>query len=260
MHSTLGVSMRHVLRSVPILAGVLITLTAFPSGAWSQSQASETKPAETRSGEVNQTIFLHHATQANDLNDVGTDLRNLFPRARMYAIASESAISMHGTPDEIAEAQKLVTELDQPHKVYRLTYTLTEMDGGKAAGAQHVAMTVTVGGKSEVKQGNRMPIVTGSRDAESVANSQQVQYLDLGLNIEASLEGNGESLRLRSKVEQSNVAEEKSGIGAQDPVIRQTEFEGVSTLERGKPMVLGSLDIPGGTRQEQIEVVAELVR
>jgi type II secretory pathway component GspD/PulD (secretin) len=260
MHSTLGVSKRHVHPSFSILAGVLVALAVFPPRTWPQSQSSEAKPADARAGEVNQTIFLHHATEANDLNDVETDLRNLFPRARMYAIAAQSAITIQGTPDEIAAAQRLVAELDRPRKVYRLTYTLTEMDGGRAAGTQHVAMTVAVGGKSTVKQGSRVPILTGSRGEGSAATSQQVQYVDLGLNIEASLEGSGESLRLHSQVEQSNLAEEKSGIGVQDPVIRQTKFEGVSTLAQGKGMVLGSLDISGSARQEQIEVVAELVR
>jgi hypothetical protein len=37
-------------------------------------------------------------------------------------------------------------------------------------------------------------------------------------------------------------------------------LEGMSTLAQGKPMVLGSLDIPGSTRHEEIEVVSELVR
>lgn len=75
-----------------------------------------------------------------------------------------------------------------------------------------------------------------------------------------AVEGSAEGLQLRSKVEQSSMADEKSGIGAQDPVIRQSRLEGVSTLAPGKPMVLGSLDIPGTTQHEEIEVVSELVR
>ena len=121
-------------------------------------------------------------------------------------------------------------------------------------------MIVAAGGKTVVKQGNRVPLVTGSSNAGSSAPNSQVQYVDVGLNIEASLEGNSDGLRLHSKVEQSSLAEEKSGFGAQDPVIRQTMLEGMSTLAQGKPMVLGSLDIPGSTRHEEIEVVSELVR
>ncbi len=44
------------------------------------------------------------------------------------------------------------------------------------------------------------------------------------------------------------------------PVIRQTTLEGTSTLVQGKPLVLGSLDVPGSTRHQEVEVVSELVR
>ncbi len=145
-------------------------------------------------------------------------------------------------------------------RVYRLTYTITEMDGSKAIGTQHVALVVATGGKTTMKQGRRVPIVAGGVDAGGSTANSQVQYVDVGLNIEASVGGSAEGLQLRSKVEQSSMADEKSGIGAQDPVIRQTRLEGVSTLAPGKPMVLGSLDIPGTTQHEEIEVVSELVR
>jgi len=154
----------------------------------------------------------------------------------------------------------VLADIDRSRKVYRLTYSITDMDGVKPTGTQHVAVIVAAGGKTVVKQGNRVPLVTGSMDPGSSTPNSQVQYIDVGLNIEASLEGNSDGLRLRSKVEQSSVAEERSGIGAQDPVIRQTMLEGMSTLAQGKPMVLGSLDIPGSTRHEEIEVVSELVR
>ena len=67
-------------------------------------------------------------------------------------------------------------------------------------------------------------------------------------------------MRLRTKVVQSSIAEDKSGVGTRDPVIRQTTLEGTSTLVQGKPLVLGSLDIPGSTRHQEVEVLSELVR
>jgi hypothetical protein len=59
---------------------------------------------------------------------------------------------------------------------------------------------------------------------------------------------------------QSSIAEDKSAADTRDPVIRQTTLEGTSTLVQGKPLVLGSLDIPGSTRHQEVEVVSELVR
>jgi hypothetical protein len=48
-------------------------------------------------------------------------------------------------------------------------------------------------------------------------------------------------------------------VGALDPATRQTFLEGIATLVQGKPQLLGSLDIPGTTRHEEVEVVSELV-
>ena len=61
-------------------------------------------------------------------------------------------------------------------------------------------------------------------------------------------------------MEQLGVAEQTSGVGAQDPVIRQSSLEGTSFLALGKPLVLGSMDIPGSARHLDVEVVMEAVR
>ena len=229
--------------------------------ATAQSGSMETKAAEMKTnGEAYQTFYLSSLTEPKEANDVVNDLRNMLPKARFYYLASDGAISMRGASEDVALTQKVLADVDRTRKVYRLTYTITDMDGSKAMGTQHVALVVATGGKTNLKQGSRVPIVTGGVDAGSPAPNSQVQYVDIGLNIEASVEGSADGLRLRSSVEQSSMADEKSAIGAQDPVIRQTKLEGVSTLAPGKPMVLGSLDIPGTTRHEEIEVVSELVR
>ena len=57
--------------------------------------------------------------------------------------------------------RKVIEELDKPKKVYRLTYTITEMDGGKRVGAEHFEWLVAEGAKAVLKQGSRVPIVTG---------------------------------------------------------------------------------------------------
>jgi hypothetical protein len=87
-----------------------------------------------------------------------------------------------------------------------------------------------------------------------------VQYQDIGFEIEVSLNTYLDGVRLLTKMGESSVAEEKSGVGAQDPIFRQTTMEGTSTLVLGKPLVLGSLDIPGTTRRQEVDVVAEAIR
>jgi hypothetical protein len=91
----------------------------------------------------------------------------------------------------------------------------------------------------------------------STTDGSSVQYLDIGLNFDATMSENSNGAMLRAKVEQTNVAEERSGVGPQDPVVRQTILESTSFLQAGKPLVLGSMDIPGSTRHLDVDVVME---
>jgi type II secretory pathway component GspD/PulD (secretin) len=185
----------------------------------------------------------------------------MLPHAKLYYVPSQSALSIRGTPEEISLARKIVSDLDRTRKIYRLTYTITETDSGKRLSQQRFSLIVASGSKTDFKQGSKVPLVTGSYDtAGPGGGNSQVQYQDVGFEIEASLEGYVDGVRLSSKIAESNVAEEKSGIGPQDPIFRQTTLEGTSTLTQGKPLVLGSLDIPGSTRHQEVEVISELVR
>jgi hypothetical protein len=63
-----------------------------------------------------------------------------------------------------------------------------------------------------------------------------------------------------SDVEQTGVSEEQSTGGRGDPVIRQANLQNTALLTPGKPVMLGSLDVPGSTRHLDVEVVLEVVR
>jgi type II secretory pathway component GspD/PulD (secretin) len=164
---------------------------------------------------------------------------------------------MRATPEELALAQKVINDLDRPKKAYRLTYTITDIDGGKRIGVQHFSTIVTEGQRSLVKQVSKVPVVTGSYNNTSSQTESQVTYLDVGLIFDSMLASYGGGASLRSKVERSSVAEERSGVGPQDPVVRSTSVEGTSFLTAGKPVVLGSLDIPGSARHLDVDVMIE---
>jgi hypothetical protein len=119
-------------------------------------------------------------------------------------------------------------------------------------------MIVVSGRKTVLKQGNRVPLVTGSVSTSGGAQTQ-VQYLDIGLNIDASIEESADGVKLNTAVEQSSIAEGKSGFGTPDPIVRQAKLEGTSILTAGEPLILGSMDIPSSSRGLDIEVVMEHV-
>jgi type II secretory pathway component GspD/PulD (secretin) len=234
-----------------IVRGFLaVALAVVLSGAsvWAQTEAPAEKPGQ----ESQRTFYLNNVNQPGEVNEVTTALRNLLdPRVKIFPVLNQNAILIRATPDQMQLAQKLLNDLDKPKKTYRLTYTITEMDDGKRIGRQHFAMIVVSGQRTTLKQGSRIPHVTGTQSV--------ITYLDVGMNFDASLEEFANGVRLRSKVEQTNVAEEKTVLGGQDAVIRQTVLEGTSFLNPGKAMMLGSVDVPGSTRHLDVEVLMEQV-
>jgi hypothetical protein len=236
------------------ILGITLAIACGGISALAQPQAVDAKTAP----DIYQTFYLTNLTQQSDANELVSDVRNMLPNAKLYYVPSQSAFSIRASAEEIALAQKILADLDKTKKIYRLTYTMTEKDGSRTIGVQHFSIIVASGSRTDFKQGSRVPIGVGSRS--SASSNLDIQYLDVGQEIDASLDGYLDGVRLRTKVVQSSIAEDKSGVGTQDPVIRQTTLEGTSTLIQGKPLVLGSLDVPGSTRHQEVEVVSELVR
>ena len=163
-----------------------------------------------------------------------------------------------------APASKPVDNTAMTPQTYRVTYTITEMDGTKRIGLQHFSMTADMGGRdASLKLGSKIPVLTGSYSNGGSAQGVQTQftYLDVGMNIDASLNRLADGIQVRSKVEQSSVSDEKSKtleLG-NEPIIRQTVLQNTAFLTLGKPIMLGSLDIPGSTHHYDIEIVLDLV-
>ena len=62
-----------------------------------------------------ETFYLHNVSQQNDFTEIQTVLRNLFSQgARINGVASENAIVMRATPDELLLAKRLIEDLDKP--------------------------------------------------------------------------------------------------------------------------------------------------
>ncbi len=237
-------------RKAALVAGFLIAVLFAGSTSLRAADTSGNTGSQTYA-----TLYLNSATPENAGNQIVTDLRNMFPQAKIYFVPAENAISMMATPDDLQMARKMLAELDQAKKSYRLTYTITDAEGQ----VRRTTLVIVPGETAELKQGTRVPVVTGTEGSASAPLKNEVQYVDVGLSIKASLYGSEDHLRLRSRVEQSGEAEPQSLMGIQEPVIRQTSMDGTVALEEGKPTTLGSLDMPGGKGRMQIAVTAEAI-
>jgi type II secretory pathway component GspD/PulD (secretin) len=225
------------------------------AGAWAQDKgAAAEKP-------VLETLYLTNASERNQANELMTGIRLMLdPSVKLYLTPSQSAITIKATPSQIAEAKLLLSQLDRPTKSYRVTYTLEEMDAGKRVGEQHISLVAVNGTQAVMKQGQRVPIKTGSTETESKTLQTQMTYLDVGLNVDAWVDQFEGGVRLRTTVEQSSVAPDQLAPGVENPVVRQTKLVGSAMLTLGRTVALGSLDLPGSTRHLEVSVVVEPVK
>jgi type II secretory pathway component GspD/PulD (secretin) len=246
-------------RTIKPASGILgVALALLFSGPDTRAQTAPTV-AKPNSNSV-QTFYLTNVNEPKEVNEVVVALRNLLDAGdKVFLVPSQNAIFVSAPPDQLMLAQKLLKDLDQPKKTYRLTYTIIETDEGKRVGNQHFAIIVVSGGRTTFKNGSKVPVMTGTSNLGNATSKTEFTYLDVGLNIDASLDESVNGVRLRTKVERSSVAEERAGVGAEDPVIRQTVLEGTSILIPGKQVTLGSLDVPGSTRHLELGVVVEVV-
>jgi len=206
-------------------------------------------------GLATQTFYLKYATSANDINEIATAIRQLLsPDDKTFVVPTQNAIVIRGIPEDMALVQKVLDNLDRPKKAFRLTYTVTEVDGANRIGAQHYSMDIVDGQQTTTQQDSRVPVPTGSKDEHGQFTS--FTYEDVGITFDATLQVQSGDAKLKSSIDQTSIADAStSGLSA--PVIRHSNLKGTYVLAPNKPLVLGSMDIPGSTRHLEIEVLME---
>ena len=206
------------------------------------------------------TYHLMYATQTNEALGIQVALRNMLNASdRVYLNTESNDVLVYASPEQLALAARLIGELDRPKHAYRLTYTLAQSEDGKRVGVQHFTLVALTGQRVQLKQGDKIPVITGSFNNEKAGEETQFTYLDVGMNIDSTVDVFANGLRLRSRIEQSSVASSAPSTGklADEPIVRQSVLEGTSVLVPGRPLTLGAIDIVGSTRHVDIEVVAE---
>jgi type II secretory pathway component GspD/PulD (secretin) len=207
---------------------------------------------------VMKVVSLNNITQQVDANEILVAVRNMAdPSTKLYLVASQNLIILHTYPQDIARIEALIRELDKPHKVFRLTYTIATVENGKNIGTQHYSLVAADGQRTVLKEGDKVPVATGSFSTDNAASQTQFTYLDVGMSFDATVVAEANGVSLKTKVEQSSIGPTNTIAGVAEPVVRQSVLEGVSIATLGKPLMLGSIDIPNSTRHLDIDVLVE---
>src|SRR5438874_4815594 len=152
----------------------------------------------------------------------------------------------------ITFAQEKKQEL--PGHAYKVDVLLTESEGGKTLNSRTYTMLVNDSDTGRIRQGDRIPIsvgsVPGSKDS-SVPN--QIQYMDVGFNLDCTLRSSDDGLQLGMVLDMSSLAPEQGASG--NPIVRQQRYQTTSLMQSGKRAVIASVDELDSKRKLQIEAL-----
>jgi len=137
-------------------------------------------------------------------------------------------------------------------EAYRLDFSISELEDGKRINTRQYSMNLNENDSNDLKIGSRVPVE---------GKQGEVQYIDVGTNIDARTQTRNGQMKLFVHAEMSNFAIPEQAQGHDPrPVIRQLKIGGSTVVVLGKPMVLGVVDDPNSKRQFQIEVTVTKLR
>jgi type II secretory pathway component GspD/PulD (secretin) len=121
-------------------------------------------------------------------------------------------------------------------------------------------MVAADGQRTTLKEGDKVPVATGSFSTDNAASQTQFTYLDVGMNFDATVNSMATGLALKTKVEQSSIGSTSTIANVTEPIVRQSVLETATIIPLGKPLMLGSIDIPNTTRRLDIDVLIEQIK
>jgi hypothetical protein len=168
-----------------------------------------------------------------------TGLSSRAQEATSETIANANAAKAHGQPD-------------RPVHAYRVDFSVNELEDGKKINTRQYSMNLNADDANEIKIGARVPVE---------AEHEKFQYVDVGTNIWCRIGERPDGIPLSVRADVSNFAipDQSSGHGSL-PIVRQFKINASSLAQRGKPMVVASVDDPNSKRQFQLEVTVSKLK
>lgn len=213
------------------------------------AQNTRAKRSELQEQAV-QTFYLTNVSQQNDFTDIQTALRNMFQTAKIYGVASQNAIIMRGTPDELLLAQKLVDDLDKakPEVVVDVAVLEVSRNWERNIGIQ-LPQTATVGFQaSNFNQTNNNSGSTTDQNGNPVTTTTNTGANN-GLTLNSFAHLNGTNFAVTIGQAQANLLLTNSTTRIlQDPRIRASDGQEAS-LKIGEriPIATGSYQTGAAT-------------
>jgi hypothetical protein len=168
--------------------------------------------------------------------------------------------TQHKAPAQDAPKTQETAKAPEPLPQYfRLEFVVQELGtDGKPVNSRSYTGTASTGrgdGMISVRTGSRIPVVTGS--SSGATNEKNVQYLDVGVNIDArdvhEVDG---MLAAHINAEISSLAAQAGASEPSSPIIRQTRWQAPVLIPIHKPTVVFTSDDLDSKGSTQLVVIA----
>ncbi len=151
------------------------------------------------------------------------------------------------------KSKEAATTEQKPVVVYRIEFDVREIENGKRLNSRNYLMVVEDGQWGRIRVGNKVPYQSSEK---------QLQYQDVGMNIDCHPRGREDSVALDIGVESMSVVppEQPTAATTLQPMFRQQRSNITTVLTPGKPTLVASMDDVVTNRRYEIEVTATKVK
>ena len=133
--------------------------------------------------------------------------------------------------------------------VYLLEVAIHQVENDNRTATYDFTLRVRNGSTVSSRTGSRVPFATGGE------TNKQLQYVDIGANLDITPTAEGDNVRLRVELELSSADDSTDGT----PTVKQLRYRVTTVVPTGKKTLIGRLDEPTGSRRYEVEVTASRV-
>lgn len=186
-----------------------------------------------------QTFYLTNVAQQNDANEILVALRNLLdPSIKVYLVASQNAIVLRATPDQLTLAEKLINDLDRTRPEVVVDVAVLEVNRDKI---RNLGITLpTSFGLTPSASTSSSTTGTSTTGTSTGTSTTATTSTNLTLNTLANLNANNFAVTVSGGTVNALLSDSDTRV-LQNPRIRATDGQR-ATLKIGSkiPVATGS--------------------
>lgn len=187
-----------------------------------------------------QTFYLTNVSQQNDANEILIALRNLLDTSiKVYLVASQNAIVLRASPDELVLAEKIINDLDRTRPEVIVDVAVLEVNRQKERNLG-ITLPTSFGLTPQASNANQSSTTTGTGTGTTTGTTSATNSTNLTLNTLGNLNATNFAVTVSGGQVNALLSDSDTRI-LQNPRIRATDGQR-ATLKIGSkiPIATGS--------------------